>query len=83
MFFPPVGGQKQEMFFDMQADPGEMKNLVAQPALATEVERHRKFLAEWNQRTDEAGHPIVPGPKAAPGKAQKNKAKNKGKKKNK
>jgi arylsulfatase A-like enzyme len=77
MVFPPVNGQKQEMFFDMQADPGEMKNLAAQPALATEIERHRKLLADWNNRTEEASHPIVPGPKAETGKAKKNKAKQK------
>jgi arylsulfatase A-like enzyme len=81
MVFPPVNGQKQELFFDMQADPGEMKNLAAQPALAPEIERHRKLLADWNKRTEEASHPIRPGPQA--GKGQKNKAKNKNKAKQK
>ena len=73
MVFPPVNGVKQEMFFDMQADPGEMKNLAAQPALAPQIERHRQLLADWNQLTEEPTHPIQPGPKAQAGKAQKNK----------
>jgi arylsulfatase A-like enzyme len=82
MVFPPINGQKQEMFFDMQADPGEMKNLAAQPALATEIERHRKLLADWNQLTEEAKYPIQPGPQGKANKGQKNKAKNKAQKKN-
>ena len=65
------------MFFDLQADPGEMKNLVAEPALATEIERHRKLLADWNKLTEEASHPIQPGPQAQTGKGKKNKAKSK------
>jgi arylsulfatase A-like enzyme len=74
MVFPGANGQKQEMFFDMPADPGEMKNLAAQPALATEIDRHRKLLADWNKLTEEASHPIQPAPKAQKTKAQKNKA---------
>jgi hypothetical protein len=54
-----------------------MKNLAAQPALATEIERHRKLLADWNKLTEEADHPIQPAPKAQATKGQKNKAKNK------
>ena len=83
MVFPAATGQKQEMLFDMQADPGEMKNLAAQPALATEVERHRKLLADWNKLTEEADHPIQPAPNPKGGKAQRNKAKqNKAKREN-
>jgi len=83
MVFPAASGQKQEMFFDMQADPGEMKNLVAQPALAKEIERHRKLLADWNKLTEESSHPIQPGPKPGGKRAQKNKAAgNRAKKKN-
>ncbi|MCU0913548.1 MAG: sulfatase-like hydrolase/transferase [Planctomycetes bacterium] len=80
MFFPPASGQKQEMFFDLQADPGEMKNLIAQPALATEIERHRKLLADWNKLTEEASHTIVPGQAGkAKNKAKQNKAKQRNK----
>jgi len=80
MVFPATAGEKQEMFFDLEADPGEMKNLAAQPALATEVERHRKLLADWNKLTEEADHPIQPAPKAQATKGQKNKVKNKAQK---
>ncbi len=78
MVFPTANSGKQEMFFNMQADPGEMKNLAAQPALAAEVERHRKLLADWNKLTEEADHPILPATQA--GKGKKNKAKNKAQK---
>ena len=74
MVFPTAGGQTQEMFFDMQADPGEMKNLAAQPTLAAEIERHRKLLADWNKLTEESSHPIQTSPKPGARKAQKNKA---------
>ncbi len=80
MVFPAANGGKQEMFFDMQADPGEMRNLATQPALATEIERHRNLLADWNKLTEEANHPIQPATQAGKGKknkAQKNKAKQK------
>jgi arylsulfatase A-like enzyme len=77
MVFPTAGGQTQEMFFDMQADPGEMKNLAAQPTLAAEIERHRKLLADWNKLTEEASHSIQPAPKAQRTKAQKDKARQK------
>ena len=77
MVFPGTGGQKQEMFFDLQTDSGEMKNLAAQPALANEIERHRKLLAGWNKLTEESSHPIQPAPKAQRTKAQKNKTRQK------
>lgn len=41
------GGENGEMFFDLQEDPGESKNLIADPAMAEEIARHRKLLAEW------------------------------------
>jgi len=78
-----AGGQKQEMIFDLEADSGEMKNLSAEPALAAELERHRSFLADWRKRTEEDKHPILPNPQAGAGKAQKNKAKQKARQKNK
>jgi hypothetical protein len=65
------------MFFDLEKDPGEMKNLAAQPTLAMELDRHRTLLAEWNQLTEEASHPIQPLPQAQAGKGQKDKGRNK------
>jgi hypothetical protein len=60
-----------------------MKNLAAEPALATEIERHRTLLAEWNKLTEESSHPIQPVPNAQAGKAQKNRAKQNKARKNK
>jgi len=81
MVFPATAkSEKQEMFFDMQTDPGEMKNLAAQPALATEIERHRNLLANWNKLTEEADHPVLPTPQGQANKGQKNKAKNRAQK---
>lgn len=55
-------GDDREQFFDMEQDPGEMKNLIAQPTLAAEVARHRVFLEQWRKETrDETGmRPDVP-----------------------
>jgi glucosamine-6-phosphate deaminase len=63
----PQGGERGEMFFDMEADPGEMKNLAGEASLAAEIERHRKLLAEWNQTTGEAKCPVKPDPLAGRG----------------
>ncbi len=76
MVFPGTAGQKLEMFFDMQTDPGEMKNLAGQAALAPEIERHRKMLVEWNKLTEEDKCPIRPAPKTKKGQ-QKTKAQQK------
>jgi glucosamine-6-phosphate deaminase len=81
MVFPERARLTSEMLFDLQADPGEMKNLAAQPARATEMERHRTLLADWNKLTEEACHPVQPAPQAQATKAQKNKAKDKAQKK--
>jgi len=60
MSFP--GNTPSEMFFDMNADPGEMKNLAGQEALAAEIERHRKLLAKWREETEESKCAPVAGP---------------------
>jgi arylsulfatase A-like enzyme len=64
MVFPGTERHRLEMFFDMETDPDEMKNLAGQPAVATELDRHRKLLAEWNALTEEADHPVRRDPKA-------------------
>jgi len=71
MVFPGSAGQKLEMFFDMQADPGEMKNLAGQVAFAAELKRHRKLLAQWNELTEEDKHKIKPSPKSQKSNTQK------------
>ena len=51
-----ASGENREQFFDMEKDPGELKNLIADPALAGEVARHRKLLEQWREETrDEIG----------------------------
>ncbi|MCE5277376.1 MAG: sulfatase-like hydrolase/transferase [Planctomycetaceae bacterium] len=56
-------GPKAEMFFDMQADPGEMKNIAAEANTAAEIDRHRKLLAQWCVLTQVEKYPILPNPK--------------------
>lgn len=64
LVFPQAGGGRFEMLFDLEADPGEMKSLAGDAALAGELERHRKLLAEWNRTTEEAAYPVQPTPGA-------------------
>jgi arylsulfatase A-like enzyme len=72
--FPATGAaERGEMLFDMESDPGEMKNLAADAALASELERHRKLLDQWKKTTEEDKYPVKPNPVAAgkKGKAKK------------
>lgn len=73
MVFPAAGGNPAEMFFDMKADPGEMKNLAGEASLAGEIQRHRQLLTQWRKATDEQEHPIRPAPKAQRRKARSQK----------
>ena len=73
MVFPGTARTKMEMLFDMDADPGEMKNIATEPAMARELERHRRMLAQWNKLTEEDKHAIVPAPKTQKKKTQQNK----------
>jgi len=47
-----------EQLFDMQADPGETKNLAGEAKLASALKAHRKLLAEWESRLDVARVPL-------------------------
>jgi choline-sulfatase len=40
-------GQRREQLVDLEKDPGEMKNLAADPAYADVLSRHRQYLREW------------------------------------
>jgi choline-sulfatase len=51
-----------EMLFDMVNDPGETRNLSADPAHAGVLLEHRKMLQKWEQQLDTA--PDVPNPDA-------------------
>ena len=57
MVFTVAGGKPSEMFFDMKADPGEMKNL------AGEIQHHRQLLAQWRKTTEEEKYPVRPVPR--------------------
>lgn len=56
MVFP--GTEQNEMLFDLETDPGEMKNLVGSADLSDELLRHRALLAEWRAATAEEAGPI-------------------------
>jgi arylsulfatase A-like enzyme len=73
MVFP--GDQQAERFFDLQADPLETKNLVEDNALASEVERHRRLLAQWKKTTEEDKYPPQVGPRAKGKRAKRSEAK--------
>jgi len=42
-------------------------------SFASEIERHRKLLAEWNKLTEQDKHPIKPAPKGQRKQAQRKK----------
>jgi arylsulfatase A-like enzyme len=47
-----------EQLFDVQADPGETKNLYQDPQQAGVLQDHRRMLAEWEARLE----PVAPTP---------------------
>jgi len=49
-----------EQLFDMQADPGETKNLAGEGKLASVLEDHRKLLSQWESRLDVAPVELPP-----------------------
>jgi arylsulfatase A-like enzyme len=53
-----------EMLFNLQDDPGEMKNLAEDKAAARELERHRQLLAQWKKTTEEDESPVQADPRA-------------------
>jgi N-sulfoglucosamine sulfohydrolase len=44
-----------EELYDLQNDPHEIRNLVDDPAYASELKRHREFLSDWIKNTDDKG----------------------------
>jgi len=72
--FPASGAaEKAEMLFDMESDPGEMKNLASDAALASELQRHRKLLDQWKKTTEEDKYPVKSNPVAGKKKGKANK----------
>ena len=49
-----------EELYDLKADPHELRNLAADPALAAQLARHRKALDDWMARTDDKGRAPEP-----------------------
>lgn len=64
-----------EELYDLSADPGELRNLVRDPAVAPELKRLSRELDDWIRRTgdpfptltvtDRAGTPIIDRPETA------------------
>ena len=52
-------GQQREQLFDMEADPGETKNLAVDPSFSNELNRHRALIANWAQQTSDSNFPYV------------------------
>ncbi|MFO7957823.1 MAG: DUF4976 domain-containing protein [Candidatus Brocadiia bacterium] len=52
-------GEQRERLADLQTDPGEMRNLIEEPGLQDEVQRHRALLAERCRNTGDGFQ--VPG----------------------
>ena len=46
-------GERREQLVDLEKDPGEMKNLAADPAFADILARHRQYLREWVETNQE------------------------------
>ena len=40
-------GRNREMLYDMEADPGEMRNLAVESRYTAELQRHRDMLRQW------------------------------------
>ena len=47
-------GRCREQLIDMEADPGEMKNVADRADLAEVLQQHRDYLAQWCRRTNDA-----------------------------
>ncbi len=52
-------GKLNESLVDMEADPGEMKNLARQDRYRDVLEQHRKYFAEWCRATNDDF--VIPG----------------------
>jgi arylsulfatase A-like enzyme len=53
------GGARPEQLFDLELDPGETRNLVADPGAAEALHQHRHWLREWIRRTADDFRPPV------------------------
>lgn len=44
-------GARNEQFFDLEADPGEMNNLIGESRVQADVQQHQKMLKQWMAET--------------------------------
>ena len=51
-------GSGREQLFNLREDPGEMNNLVNDPAYQVELREHRRLMSDWAERTND-GFPLV------------------------
>jgi arylsulfatase A-like enzyme len=51
-----VGG-KEQVFYDLKADPGEQKDLSASNEYSAKLEEAKALLAEWKKKTQESAGP--------------------------
>lgn len=49
-----AGGARPEQFFDLEVDPGEVRNLATDPGAKTALNEHRAMLAGWLRETADA-----------------------------
>jgi arylsulfatase A-like enzyme len=50
-------GANPEMLFDLEADPGETRNLAFDASSRAELNQHRRLLKQWMQRTEDGYKP--------------------------
>jgi arylsulfatase A-like enzyme len=50
----------REEFYDLEADPHELRNLAGDPAHTAALARHRAALEDWIRRTDDRGRVAEP-----------------------
>ena len=53
-------GQHRESLVDLEKDPGELVNLVDDPASVAILNDHRAMLLEWSRAAGDAAFPYVP-----------------------
>ena len=59
-------GRNREQLFDLESDPGEMKNIASNPDYADILQQHREYLRAWCIQTNDIfggrhyPHPDVP-----------------------
>ena len=46
-------GENREMLFDIEADPGETRNLAQDPSVRNVLERHRGLLRDWTAENND------------------------------